>query len=228
MLGKVTGAVLGAGLVLVSSAGLSWAADLLPAPVPEPVVDASCLYLRIDGGGSFHERPNVYKNHGKYGKSKAYGEKLKDGGFIEGGVGCQFTSMFRADITGGYHFGTGLKDKYNSLDAELSTATIFANGYVDFDMFTDFVTPYIGGGVGVAFHDISDVKRPPLSSSGSNTQFAWNVQAGLVFDVTENIALDVGYRYLDLGDAKSGGPDPFHVDNVVSHEARIGLRYSFN
>ncbi|WP_170984209.1 outer membrane protein [Rhodoligotrophos defluvii] len=210
----------------MSASTAALAADLLPPPLPEPVAETSCIYFRVDGGASFHERPNVYKNHGGK-KSKAYGEKLKDSGFIEGGVGCQFTPMFRADIVGGYRFDSKLEDKWNSLDAKLSTGTIFANGYVDFDYF-GFVKPYVGGGVGVAFHSISNVDKPPFSSSGSSTDFAWNVQAGLAFDVTENIAVDVGYRYVDLGDAKSGGPDHFHVDSITAHEARVGLRFRLN
>ncbi|WP_342640850.1 outer membrane protein [Rhodoligotrophos ferricapiens] len=218
--------LIGGGILLASASTAATAADLLPPPLPEPVAEASCLYFRVDGGASFHERPNVYKNHGGK-KNKAIGEKLKDSGFVEGGVGCQFTPMFRADIVGGYRFNTKMDNKYNDLDATLSTGTIFANGYIDLDYF-GFVKPYVGGGVGVAFHHIGDVDMPILSGSGSSTDFAWNVQAGLAFDVTENIALDVGYRYVDLGDAKSGGKDPFHVDNITAHEARVGIRFKLN
>lgn len=212
------------GISLAAMAGSAMAADLLPEPAPAP--DASCFYARIDGGATFHERPNVYKNHGGS-KQKALGESLKDTGFIEGGFGCQFTPMFRADIVGGYRFGSKLKDDWNSLDAKLSTGTLFANGYVDFGQFGAF-RPYVGAGVGVAFHHLGSVDLPIGSSSGNSTSFAWNAQAGVVFDLTDRLALDVGYRYVDLGKAKSGGPLPFKVDDITAHEARIGLRYSFN
>lgn len=209
---------------LFAMTGSVFAADLLPAP--EVVQDGSCFYARVDGGMSFHERPNVYKNHTGT-KNKALGETLKDSGFIEAGVGCQFTPMFRADVVGGYRFASKMRDDWNSLDAKLSTGTIFANGYIDFDYF-GFVVPYVGAGIGAAFHNISNVDRPFGASSGNSTSFAWNVQAGLAFNITDNIALDVGYRYVDLGNARSGGLAPFKVDNITAHEARVGLRYSFN
>jgi opacity protein-like surface antigen len=50
----------------------------------------------------------------------------------------------------------------------------------------------------------------PTSSSGgyadnhSRWNFAWALMAGLSFDVTQNLKLDLGYRYLDLGKVTSG------------------------
>lgn len=58
--------------------------------------------------------------------------------------------------------------------------------------------------------------------------FAWNVMAGVAYDIQDNLKIDVGYRYLNAGNytslpgfwtqraAPSGA--------ITSHEVRVGLR----
>ena len=46
--------------------------------------------------------------------------------------------------------------------------------------------------------------------------------------MTESLSLDVGYRYTDWGDAYSGAdPDTLNVEEISSHDVRVGLRWSF-
>ena len=65
-----------------------------------------------------------------------------------------------------------------------------------------------------------------------------NYQAGrplgvnvyLIDGGSEFILIDIGYRYLNIGDVKTGN-DAFGVmtfKNVAAHEARVGLRWSFD
>ncbi len=214
--------LLGGGAVALATmgAGQALAADLfLPPPPPEP---AGCLYARLDGAARFHDRPNVTKNS----DGEVYttdGEKLKDTGVIEGGIGCAFTDNIRADVTAGYAFESKLRNSYGDLDADHSALTGFVNVYYDVADFGG-VTPYVGGGIGVAYHRLSDVEAPVDSSDGSNVSFAWNLQAGVSFDVAHNVALDIGYRYVNLGRAKSGGPSAFKTNDIDAHEARVGVR----
>ncbi len=225
----------------LSAAAPALAADLLPPgpppppPLPVEVVDnsGSCFYARVDVGGSFHERPSVYKNAvgagGGFaggGAEDAEGESIEDTAFFEGGVGCQLTSNMRVEVTGGYRLKQSLRDSYGSLDAELQSYTAFANVYYDITNYAGW-TPYLGGGIGVALHTIRDVAMPVASSSGEEVDFAWNIQAGLSYDISSHAKLDFGYRLTDLGKAKSGGPVPFFVDDLMTHEFRVGLRYHF-
>jgi opacity protein-like surface antigen len=76
------------------------------------------------------------------------------------------------------------------------------------------------------------------SSPGSktSTNFAWNVGAGASYDFTENVALDLGYRFAGLGSAKTkmamtpDGEEPWvrgKTDNIYMHQIIGGLRFTF-
>lgn len=225
----------------VCAAAPALAADMLPPgppPPPPPPVDVvehsgSCFYARADVGGSFHERPSVSKSAvgagGGFtggGTLDAEGESIEDTAFFEGGVGCQLTESFRVEVTGGYRLRQSLRDSYGSLDAEIQSYTAFANVYYDITNYAGW-TPYLGGGIGVAVHTLRDVVMPVASSDGEEVDFAWNIQAGVSYDMTQNAKLDFGYRLIDMGKAKSGGPVPMFVDDLVSHEFKVGLRYHF-
>ena len=100
-----------------------------------------------------------------------------------------------------------------------NSTTLLANVYYDFHNSTAF-TPYVGAGLGLAFNYFGvDWKR--------QTNFAWQVGAGVAYAINENIAVDVAYRYLDLGytqvDSYAGdaGIRPYN------HEFMLGLRFGF-
>ena len=46
--------------------------------------------------------------------------------------------------------------------------------------------------------------------------------------VTDNLTLDIGYRFTDLGRPQSDGNDHFFIDDFYAHEIRVGLRYDFD
>jgi opacity protein-like surface antigen len=221
--------LLGTATAMLLSAGQVLAADIPPPPPPPEPHAESCFYVRVDGGYSFHERPDIYKNGAApWGAgNQATNEELDDTWFIEGGVGCRVWDSIRVDATLGYRDDAGMEEAFGGLDADLSTFYGFANIY--YDVFTwGRVTPYLGGGIGFARHEVDNVNLPAGLSSGKNTEFAWNLQAGVAVDLTYNLALDVGYRYADFGDARTGGGGTtMYVDDIVSHDVRVGLRYSF-
>jgi len=74
--------------------------------------------------------------------------------------------------------------------------------------------------------------------------FAWNIGAGVGFDLTENWTLDAGYRFVGLGSVKTKtgplevGGDLFDgtiidgrghgkTKNLYQHQFALGLRYTF-
>jgi opacity protein-like surface antigen len=79
------------------------------------------------------------------------------------------------------------------------------NAYLDIANDSAF-TPYVGVGAGYAF-----VK-------GANDGVALAGMAGVAVDLTQNIALDVGYRYRQT---LVSGADP------KEHQIMTGLRFSF-
>lgn len=138
-------------------------------------------------------------------------------------------------------------DSY-SIDGSLVTASgsmkfivhsIFLNMYFDIETGTPF-TPYLGGGLGVAFINadgqldvtVDGSEVYDESDSKSQTNFAFNLGAGLGYDVNDNFTLDLGYRYADFGEAETGdvGADAVEIKGearVVAHEVLLGLRYCF-
>ena len=219
-----------ASLVGFAGANVGNAADLLPPPPPPQyveVVDAqpSCFYGRVDVGGSFHQRPTVSKSGGGV-WDEATDEELDAHAFIEAGAGCQITEHLRVEVTGGYRFRASLSTPTNDLEADLETYTGFVNAFWDITNYNGF-TPYLGFGVGFAHHRLTNVALPVGSANGNRTDMAYNFSAGLSYDLTRDVALDVAYRYTDLGYARSKGTTPLTVDDLKSHEVKVGVRYRF-
>ncbi|MGU3540267.1 outer membrane protein [Methylobacterium sp. A54F] len=169
-------------LTLVASVGapcLAQAADLLPPPppppAPPPIEVGGGWYLRGDVGVSIYDEP-VYSTYG-YDKHPGYKSNevsfqnaVGSGGFAGVGVGYQFNSFLRGDVTGEYRFSTGLRGSsyyqggvdefgygsygYNKSTGSFDSAVVLANAY--FDLGTWYgITPFVGGGVGVAFNHTS-------------------------------------------------------------------------
>lgn len=131
---------------------------------------------------------------------------------------------------------------------KMDIQTLFFNGYFDIKTDTPF-TPYIGGGLGIAFVDSKSsgsvdytLDGAELSGSSStnyklNTNFAWNVGAGVAWEFADWVALDVGYRFAGLGKVKSRTSDyegltetvtyKSKVSDVYMHQILAGLRFTF-
>lgn len=125
--------------------------------------------------------------------------------------------------------------------------SLFANVYYDFVNDSDF-TPYVGGGLGGAYLDVTS--DTTIHSSGwsydanGNTgqwNFAWNLGGGVAYKVSDNMALDFGYRYSDFGTADSSSRKHHFVNvspteqipirfkskaDLAAHEFILGLRIS--
>lgn len=224
-----------AGISFVGFLGVNagYAADLTPPPPPPQYVEVvdtkpSCVYARADVGGAFHQRPTITKQGAVWGGggANATDEKVAHHAFVEAGVGCQVSPNMRVEVTGGYRFKASLTEAFGGLDADLETYTGFVNAFWDITNYNGF-TPYLGGGVGVAYHRLKNVTLPAGSANGNRADLAYNLTAGLSYDVTTNLKLDVAYRYVDLGFARSKGATPITVDDLKAHEIKVGMRYQF-
>ena len=139
--------------------------------------------------------------------------------------------------------------------AEFGAQSFFFNAYFDIHNDTP-VTPYFGAGLGwarvTADYSISaDFTETGLAGvehlgtlSKSKNNFAWNIGAGAAWKITDNLALDLGYRYADFGKAPSvtyaeSGSNifmagdaaelnyAFNGSRVTNHEVLLGLRVTF-
>jgi opacity protein-like surface antigen len=210
------------------------AADLLPPPVPSQS-GMSCLYARLNGGGTFYDEININQNildinsgagFGPNFQSNALNEDLSETGFIEGGFGCQVNDLLRVEATGGYHFKASLTDGYYTLSADYDNITVFANAFWDITNYGGF-TPYVGGGVGLAINTLSNVSDPVGAADSTNTSFAWNIAAGMSYDISNNWKVDLAWRYTSFGELVSGGRQPFDSNELGANEVVLSLRYNF-
>ncbi|MGO8834714.1 MAG: outer membrane protein [Roseiarcus sp.] len=181
------------------------------------------------------------------------------------------------EYRGGSHFqaleqvgvppAAGFAQGYQNADfyrGDMSSIIGLFNGYVDIGTWYG-VTPFVGAGVGLAQNTLSGLTDTGFTytpsvftnggaptggyfSNGSKTSFAWALMAGLDFNVTDNLKLELGYRYLDYGKFGSGGSNCFNgtganggfsvancggssnflsTGNLASQDFRIGLRWTF-
>ena len=249
-------------LVSVGAPCLAHAADLLPPLPPEP------LPPPVEIGGGWYLRGDVGVGAVDIGKAKttllrgnlpdAYVYDQLGAGdqfFAGGGVGYGF-GFFRGDVTAEYRGGTKLYavDRFNGFfpdgrrgtginkyDGKLSSVLVMANGYIDLGTWHG-VTPFVGGGVGYAYHTISNFSdigagtaqggfgTSPDKHSGS---FAWAAHAGLAYSVTPNLQLELAYRYLNMGDARTGtltclcGSEysALRLKDIDSHDVKFAMRW---
>ncbi len=120
--------------------------------------------------------------------------------------------------------------------------TLMVNAFYDFPLGNE-ITPYVTAGVGAAFvrHNIatsSNVGGQALAEDGYNskkTNLAWAVGAGVAWDATENVSVELGYTFTDAGDittdwaAANGiikGDGDVHT-KVQLHSLHAGVRYYF-
>lgn len=248
-----------AALLATGSTGLALAADVLAPPppppmlAPPPALDAGGgFYLRGDIGMGLYNPKDVHLQPPIAG-TRTLSSSLDSMAFIGIGAGYQFNSFLRGDVTGEYRFGSkfrifeetaGAPPGYNITRGTFSNAVVLANGYVDLGTWSR-MTPYVGGGVGMAAvmtSKVADVGYGAFAGgSGSASDrtkynFAWAIHAGVTYDLTTNIKADVGYRYLNLGTVNSsnivctvpcGAPFYAQIKRLDSHDLRVGLRYVF-
>jgi len=254
---------------LLSSA--VFAADLgaPPAPYyapPPPAQDFGGWYLRGDIGitaQSASKISNPLDTTLNVTGPSYTGTGLSGAGTFDVGVGYAFNNWLRGDLTAEYRNAASLKGSvygqftafggvFNDVDnysANLSSLVFLANAYVDLGTWW-CITPFVGGGVGVAYNHLANFRDDGLTTlngltagtqfvgDGNKTSLAWAVHAGLAYKVNNNFTVELAYRYLDLGSAVTGstnfaystpnvlGTHAWTVNDLTSQDLRIGLRWT--
>jgi opacity protein-like surface antigen len=257
---RVWAIAVAAGLGYGGLTGTAVAADLDPIVEPVPLAVGG-WYLRGAIGMSNQRLDNLEY---QYFEAPGYAtEWINKGDFSSAptfslGAGYKFNDWFRADLTGQYR---GKADFYASqrvfdsindrvygddYTARKSEWLFLANGYVDLGTYKG-ITPYVGAGIGTSrntisgFRDINnDLNASGFAGTDSQWNFAWALHAGVGFRVTENLIFDLGYSYVDLGNATTARAynsnpnetprdnDGFKFKNITSHDVNFGIRYEFN
>jgi opacity protein-like surface antigen len=156
--------------------------------------------------------------------------------FVAGVGGGLKSGWLRTDLTIDFMLPTRYTGQVvtpGDTTAKVSATTFLLNGYFDLGSWYR-ITPYIGVGAGTANMRISNytsTASPPFSSNTARSQwnFAWAGMAGMAYAISPNMMVDLGYRYLSLGDVMTGS-DAFgsmKLKNITAHEVRVGLRWNF-
>ena len=99
--------------------------------------------------------------------------------------------------------------------------SVMANAYFDYLTCTPW-TPYVGAGIGSAY-----LKADGGEEAKSVYNLAWQVMAGLTYDINSHWTLDAGYRYADLGRIRKNSGDSVAKLTARDHEIMLGVRYTF-
>jgi opacity protein-like surface antigen len=189
-------------------------------------------------------------------------QDIQDTSIFGAGIGYAWNNWLRFDVTGEYRtkalmkatgsytnfcpataFGPGTC--FDNISGNLSSAVFLANAYADLGTWW-CLTPFIGAGVGGARNMLSGVQDQGIIAngfqgfgytSGNSAQWnlAWDVTAGLTYNVNENLKVDLSWRYLNLGSPQTSvvncqNTSPcagafYTLQNVTSQDFRVGLRW---
>lgn len=167
-----------------------------------------------------------------------------EAGFIVGGaVGLHLNQLMgglRAEIEVAYRQNTvdGLWQSNTTtptavssgtLDIDHSTFSVMANVWYDIDVGS--ISPYIGGGIGWAETELDGRYLGGVTGpfDFSDSGFAWQLGAGINFDVSPNVKLGVGYRYFEGPDVTVGSLNTFNAATAdvdsENHSAIVSLTF---
>lgn len=117
-------------------------------------------------------------------------------------------------------FGIYVPDPNQSLDMSFNSFMI--NLAYDLSLSKE-VFIYFGGGLGLA---IVSLDRPDASST--ELEFAYQALVGIGYNLSENVALTLGYRIYTTTDTEfSEKGYHYDVDIPWMHHAELGIRYNF-
>jgi opacity protein-like surface antigen len=224
--------------------------------VGTPYEFGSGWYLRGDLSYSLNTVP-----HGHFDFSSAdlqYGDftdpAYSDSAVGTLGFGYQFNEWFRMDTTFDYrwagHYSASNFPREADADegqdpntrgsADITAWTGLINAYLDLGTWGG-ITPYVGGGIGAAMLTTKNIRYVNNADDSIGTwngdskwNFAWALSAGASYAFSRNWLVDLGYRYINLGDAQSGETSTkfnlqhLKFDDLAGNELHLGLRYKIN
>ena len=168
--------------------------------------------------------------------------------FVGGGIGYNFNSWLRFDghrRISRSHPGQRAR-RFRSRDRQgdayqgyIKSWVFLANAYVDIGTWYCF-TPYVGAGVGGAYNQLADFVDMGIGTTdagfgrnSTNWNLAWALHAGLSYDLSKSLKVDLAYRYLNYGSVTDtidciGGciPNSYKFGNLSSHDIMLGLRWA--
>ena len=191
---------------------------------------AAQSYL-LAGAGSSTNHLEVTQYHDRNGDGEFDARAFSDRGnsaIVSIGIGAGLQPSLRGEIVLSYRpeyerrVDPGSSGFTVGSRSRLQTLSSLASLYYDFPIHSRF-KPYVGAGVGVARNHlrVDSITSPGTNGIPSQTQssnhFAWQLGAGVAYEIGPAVALDLGYRYFDGG---SVGFD----QTLHAQEVQLGIR----
>jgi opacity protein-like surface antigen len=124
-------------------------------------------------------------------------------------------------------------DNQSRLTSTVQSQTVLGNVYLDLPLVQMFGL-FVGGGAGVAFNTTQntivtpDPAFPSFESTTDEFDLAWMVTAGMSLTPTEWMAIDLSYRYSDLGSVlwSTQAFTEFSSNNFTSQDVFLTFRFT--
>ncbi len=194
-------------------------AALAAAPTPAPRDEG--IYLRAIGGfaGSNDTGDDI----------ASVSDDAGNGWKASGAVGYRVFRFLRAEVEGGRFDGFEVENAAGEGDVNGWFTAV--NSYLFLVPEFWSMQPYVGGGMGLSFNEVERIGGgvAPSAPSNDETSFLWQVMLGTEVRPLPNLAVDLGYRFADHGDIRSGkaANGITYGGDLNTHEIFFGLIYDF-
>jgi len=164
----------------------------------DPIIQSWGSYLNIDSGLGF--------NH-------SIGYSFGNAFSMEVEFSSQGGKFGRACSSAGCAEG-----QKSNLDGDIETKSLLVNAIHYFNS-SEPLSPYVGYGVGTAFHEATLYEH----DDGAQTTFAYQFKTGLELQLNQHIDLLMGYRFFTTDEPNFG----FFRGGVTTHSLEAGIKYNF-
>jgi len=214
-------------------------ADTMPMKTASSKEKLFQPYLRIDGGYAMTSDPDGTGANGPHRSAST-----QDTGLVSIGLGTHVEDQVRVEGSVTYRSPMsvdGIDGAGSTISGEVESMSAMVNLYYDAKeahewLGSDTFTPYIGAGIGVSMLDTDS-----LVTTGGNTErgtqvynLTYAAMAGVASKISEQVSLDLGYRFINLGQYEQDGSftngtstTATKYDDLFAHEFRAGLRFQF-
>ena len=130
-------------------------------------------------------------------------------------IGYRFKNSFSTEL----EFSYKSSDFRGTVDGDMTSKSFIASGIYSFNI-RKFYTPYVGYGIGYAFHEASIFNN----GDRADTTLAHQLKMGVDIEFSRRLSLLVGYRYLTSNSPELKG---YFSAESSSHGIEAGVKFHF-
>lgn len=204
------------------------------APIAVPAPTSTGYYISVFAGGNVLS--DVETDYNSYGDIYGYSVEL-DTGYVAGiAFGRKINERIRVEAELSHASADAKEYLFSDTDlsrpaeGDLTATYLLANVWYDIPT-AGPVGFYVGGGLGAAkVEGDTTFNGSDFGYGPGETKLAGQVGAGVVYDLSQSLALDVGYRFKYVGDVDfddNDGDGVYEAGDVQSHSLQAGISYRF-